>query len=256
MIEGGGSKHRPLFFAHILNPMNNIYGVIYMRAKKNRDNRKQIKKLLILFSIMFALIALILFADRTIRPVITSFSQYKVKRVASEIINRAIVDEFVDNKISYDSLVHISRLDSGAVSSIVADTSLMNRIKADLLSTVLKNINNQDSLYLKIPIGSLSGIQLLSGMGPTITIKILPSSTIDANFTSEFESVGINQTLHKISIHFVIEITAIIPGYTSTSKIDTDVAIAETVIVGLIPETVIDIGGEKSIASKFIEDKK
>ena len=225
----------------------------HRRLKTKKNKLQKIVRLTVIAAILCLIICLI---DQMIRPVITSFAEYKVKRVASEIINKAIVDEFVEKNIVYDSLVHIARSDSGNVTSIVADTALMNRIKADLISTVLKEIDHCDSLDLRIPIGSLSGIQLLSGLGPVISIKILPSSMIDANFSSEFDSVGINQTLHRISIHFVMEVTAIIPGYSTKTRVDTDVAIAETVVVGLIPETVLEIGGEKSIISKFIEEQK
>ena len=69
-----------------------------------------------------------------------------------------------------------------------------------------------------------------------VLMRSLPASFVESNITSTLESAGINQTQHKILMDFTVKMSAIIPGYTTSVEVNTQVSIADTLIIGAVPE--------------------
>ena len=89
---------------------------------------------------------------------------------------------------------------------------------------------------VEVPLGTLLGWQIFAGRGPAIRFQVVPASFVESNITSTLESAGINQTQHKILMEFTVEMSAIIPGYTTSVQVNTQVSIADTLIIGAVPE--------------------
>lgn len=220
-----------------------------MKKLKRRKNSKLLKLAVIFISICM----LFVLVDNQIRPVVTALAQSRIKSVTLTVINNAVIDTMIDYDISYDDISNIELSETGEVNLIAIDTVTVNMLKASIVAKIQESIQDTEFEELNIPIGSLSGIQILSGRGPKITLKIMPFSMIDTAIYSEFESVGINQTLHKVNIKITIDAYAIIPGYTTSVTVESDICIAETVIVGVVPDSFTYVGEEDdgSIANKI-----
>ena len=109
-----------------------------------------------------------------------------------------------------------------------------------LASNIAKNI--QQELYyldnsIKLPIGAFFGTKLLSGIGPNIHIKLLPSGNVITEFKSEFKSAGINQTIHRLYLNVTCNIKIVTPYDSVDETIINQVLMCESVIVGNIPGT-------------------
>lgn len=50
-------------------------------------------------------------------------------------------------------------------------------------------------------------------------------------------AAGINQTRHQILLHVDVYTGILLPGFTASTKVSNEIAVAETVIVGSVPET-------------------
>jgi len=96
-----------------------------------------------------------------------------------------------------------------------------------------------------IPLGNALGSRLLSGRGPKINVKIVPIGTISSNIKSEFQSAGINQSMHRLIIEFKVCVSIMSPFSNSTSQFTVPLCIAETIIVGEVPRVIwgTDSGG-------------
>ncbi len=145
------------------------------------------------------------------------------------VIELAETDEFKE-------FFEIISDDSEKITAIEANTAQINLIKSKLLINIQNALNNDYPAYLNIPLGSLTGYYLLSSMGPNIPVKVVPVSVVNGTFDEEFVSVGINQVKHKIYLDVTVDM--LYSGYLlhETEKIETSVPIAETVIVGDVPE--------------------
>ena len=74
-------------------------------------------------------------------------------------------------------------------------------------------------------------------MGPKISSKISLCGSVITDITSEFDSSGINQTIHRIVVKINSDVSVMLPSFTTTVNVNTSICIAETVIVGIVPNT-------------------
>ena len=122
------------------------------------------------------------------------------------------------------------------VTSVQTDAAAINRVKSQLTNAVSTRLAMMELEEVEIPIGTLLGWQIFAGRGPTIRFQVVPASFVESNITSTLESAGINQTQHKILMDFTVEMSAIIPGYTTSVEVNTQVSIADTLIIGAVPQ--------------------
>ena len=97
-----------------------------------------------------------------------------------------------------------------------------------------------------IPLGTLTGWMIFSGKGPTVRVELLSVGDVTADMRHSFTEAGINQTLHQVYLDVSAAVYLMIPGEILSAEIDTSVCVAETIIVGQVPETYLYVGnGEK-----------
>ena len=179
----------------------------------------------------------LLLVDLRVRPIIEQTATYQSKILATRIINDAVYSQLEDESLDYENLVTVTYNYDNSISSIESNMVNINRIKAKITKSVndeLSCINEHD---LSISLGTVSGFEMFYNQGPLIPIKVRPEGYVEATLISSFESAGINQTLHRIIVEIKTEISAIIPGYTSSATVETQFVMAETVIVGSVPDT-------------------
>lgn len=194
-----------------------------------------------IFLVVLALVMIVVGIDMRIRPVVTTMSLYQGKVMATEIVNRVVTKELSENSLSpgtlpYSDLVMISRNSDNEITSLEINMLQANRLKSNITSEILKELAKMGEKELSIPIGTFLGSQILSGRGPKINLKIIPSGYVETEFENHFQGAGINQTLHQITLKVSTKITAILPGYTSSSQVTTDFIVAQTLINGVVPE--------------------
>ena len=59
----------------------------------------------------------------------------------------------------------------------------------------------------------------------------------EANFRNAFTSAGINQTKHQIILTVDVSVSILLPGFRTATKVSNSFIVAETVIVGTVPDT-------------------
>ena len=190
-----------------------------------------------LIGLALFLSGVLLLVDIRIRPIIEHTATYQSKVLATRIINDAVYSQLEDESLDYDNLVTVTYNYDNSISSIESNMVNINRIKAKITKSVndeLSCINEHD---LSISLGTVSGFEMFYNQGPLIPIKVRPEGYVEATLISSFETAGINQTLHRIIVEIKTDISAIIPGYTSSATVETQFVMAETVIVGSVPDT-------------------
>ncbi|MEG1932167.1 MAG: sporulation protein YunB, partial [Pygmaiobacter sp.] len=157
-------------------------------------------------------------------------------RVASILaINDAVLERMAQEDPHLE-LVEIQRDSDGRICAIEANTIEINRLKSELTVAVGQKLAEIQRTKISIPLGTLLGWQIFAGRGPDIGFKIVPASFVHSDIKSTLISAGINQTRHQIILAFTVEMTAIIPGYTTSVTVTTEVCVAETLIVGEVPQ--------------------
>lgn len=177
------------------------------------------------------------------RDVVRDLAQTQVKNSTSDLTNDAIAKQIANGNIAYDRLVFFEKDLNGKITALKTNMSEVNRLKTDILNIINDEILALDASSIGIPLGSLFLPELLSGKGPAIPVHILSIRNSDASFVSHFEQAGINQTLHKLTMVVSIDVSVLALAETNSFTIESEVVVAETVIVGDVPQTFIETGG-------------
>lgn len=186
---------------------------------------------------VLALCALLLLAlDRCFRPVIQQFAQTQAKYLAVTTINQAIDAELQEHPVEYAQLVNITRGPAGQVQALEIDPAAVNNISSRLTLAANAALNGQGYRRVRIPLGTVLGIQVLAGRGPLVDIYIQPTSYVESNFLSTLEGAGFNQTMHGLVLRMTVTVETFAVGYHTTQVVTSDMILAQTVIVGDVPE--------------------
>ena len=177
------------------------------------------------------------------RDVIRELAETQVKNATSDLTNDAIARQIEDGVVQYDRIVYFEKDLDGRITALKTNIGEVNRLKTDILNIINDEILALDNSDIGIPVGSLFLPELLSGRGPVIPVHILSIRNSDAEFHSNFTQAGINQTLHQVTMQVSIDVAVLVLGETTSFTMVTEVVIAETVIVGDVPDTFLQTGG-------------
>ncbi len=195
-----------------------------------------------LFLLVLSIILFFLFRNRY-RDVIRELAETQVKNTTSDLTNDAIAKQIADGIIQYDRIVFFEKDLDGRITALKTNMSEVNRLKTDILNIINDEILALDTSDIGIPLGSLFLPELLSGKGPAIPVHILSIRNSDASFSSNFVQAGINQTLHQLIMLVSVDVAILVLGQTGSFTITSEVVVAETVIVGDVPNTFLQTGG-------------
>ncbi len=188
-------------------------------------------------------VAMIFFFRARYRNTIQALAQVQVKNSTSDLINDAIDRQIETGNIQYDRIVYFEKDLNGKITAVKTNMSEVNRLKTDILNLINNEILALDTSDLGIPLGSLVFTEFFSGRGPEIPVSILSIRNSDAAFHNTFTEAGINQTLQQLTMDISVDVTVLVLGRTESFTVSSQVVVAETVIVGQVPDTFFQSGG-------------
>lgn len=178
--------------------------------------------------------------DIALRPQLIAFSESQLQNRLTRIANDAVSQALADQELSYGGLVNLQTTET--LSTFETDTMALNRLRVSILENIIAQVENFDSNSFGVPVGVLTGIDLLSALGPKLPVRVVSVTSADGQYRNEFTSAGINQTLHRIMLDVTLNAKLLLPGGIVEVVVSTPVCIAETVIVGQIPQTYLNLG--------------
>lgn len=201
-------------------------------SKERRDRLR----LVIAVSLIAATVLTMVFRTQ-LAPLAEELICTQVDNQASDAINEAIGEQIADGEIDYARMVNIQKDAQGNVTAVQTNIAEVNRLKTSVLRRVDEKLHGLSTEELSIPVGSVLLPELFSGQGPFVPVRVVAVRKSDAVFRNTFQSAGINQTLHQITIDIHVDITVLTWSGTVEIAVDSAVLAAETVIVGTVPTT-------------------
>lgn len=175
-------------------------------------------------------------------PVVGSLARTQVTNTASDLINDAILEQIMEGEIQYDRIVFFEKDLNGRITALKTNMAEVNRLKTETLNIINDEILAHDTESLGVALGSLILPEFFSGKGPQIPVRILAIRNSDANFHSSFSEAGINQTLQQLRMDVIVDVTILVLGQTETFTVSSQMVVAETIIVGDVPDTYLQTG--------------
>lgn len=204
---------------------------------------------LVIFFVFSVLSTFIYALDAVILPTVIVTCDAEMKARATEIINKAIFNEYSTN-FNYDEIIKVEKDGEGNIAMLKADTLKMNKIATNVSLKAQEELRKIGEIGIKLPVGYLTKNNILSYYGPKVTVRMEPIGHVETSYISQFETAGINQTRHKIYVETRTKIKIIIPTTSSEIEIVNQVPIAETIIVGKVPQTSMQIDLGTNVGSK------
>lgn len=198
---------------------------------------------ILIFLLVLSSVLLVMFRIRY-HDSICDLAQTQVRNTTSDLINDAVDRQIVEGNIQYDRLVYFEKDLDGRITALKTNMMEVNRLKTAILNLINDEILAVDTSELGIPVGSLILPELFSGRGPGIPVQILSIRNSDGSFKSYFTEAGINQTLHQVTMEVIVDVSVLVLGKTEDFTVSSQVIVAETVIVGHVPDTFFQTGGQ------------
>lgn len=191
---------------------------------------------------MLLLLALFLLLDSQLRPLVETMLVSQARAAFTEAVNAAVLDTSDDAA----GFVSLGSGRDGGVVSVSTDTAQINGYKAAVSAAVTERLDNMRSEPIRVPVGSLTGIEMLTGRGPCVRLRLIEKGSVTADIRSSFTAAGINQTCHRIICVVNADYYAVIPGFRTPVSLEATVVIAESIIVGDVPESFTYVNGDSS----------
>ncbi|MBQ2739196.1 MAG: sporulation protein YunB [Oscillibacter sp.] len=207
----------------------------------------------IMFLSFAVLLAAALYASGQLRPILERMAVTRVENTVNRIVSEAVKESISSGKISYDRLTAFEKDGDGRITAVYSNMAAFNQLQAEILDLVLARIEQVSARELSIPVGSLTGSPLLAGRGPRIRVRMESIGSSSAEFRNQFETGGINQTRHQIILEVNVSVSILLPGFTTATTVSNAVTVAETVIVGSVPESYTYF---HTTDSDYVEDAK
>lgn len=196
--------------------------------------------LAVAFMVAASVIALL---ETRLRPVIAEVAAAQAQNSMTAVVERAVTDGLAARQVSYGDLVTIQRDGGGAITALTTDMARMNLLRSELTASILEALREADVSDVQVPLGTLFDLEPLWAKGPALRAKAMTVGTVQAGFDSQFTSAGVNQTLHRIWIEAAVPMTLLLPGGEVETELHTRLCVAETVIVGQVPDTYLQLDG-------------
>lgn len=189
---------------------------------------------LVIFAVAFLL------TDAKLRPAVLDIAAVEAKAVAEQKVNSAVEKAVFSSKINYSDIVSVNYSSDKKITGITTDIVKMNLFKSEISKAVDKAFGKSEYTTVSVPLGSATGITLLSGTGPYFKVKVGMSGATKTEFENIFEAAGVNQTQHSVMLNLETTVVLTLSGKRITYNVETSFCVAQTVIVGSVPNVTVN----------------
>jgi len=212
----------------------------FMRRRAFRPYRKGIPPILLpVFVALVLCAAFFKLVSSELRPVIETVAVSRATNLISMKIGSAVDDCLLETEMTYADFITMEVNETGGIASLSGRPAETSRFKRQVIETITGQLNCVSSEELDIPIGNLTGSIFLSGLGPEIRVEVYTIGEVTATYRNSFVAAGVNQTHHGVYLDIVATVHLLIPGEIIPVTVSEQICVAETVILGAVPDTYI-----------------
>ncbi len=189
-----------------------------------------------------------------LKPVMTSMAMARVSNMVNRIVSAAVNEAVESGEIDYGNFVIFDKDEAGHITALRSNVAEVNRMQGRIADEILLRLSEVSTSELEIPLGTLTGSALLAGRGPSLYVRMQAVGSANAVFRNQFTAAGINQTRHQIFLDVDVYMSILLPGMKTSTKVSNEIAVAETVIVGGVPDTYTYFSTTPDETAQYAED--
>ena len=189
------------------------------------------------FFISTALVALFLVFLFQLRGALSGLAVARVSNSVNQLVTASVEEALQTGVFQYDQLISFEKDGEGHIAALQSNMAEFNRLQASITQDILTRLGEMSDIELEIPVGTLSGSAFLAGRGPKMSVRMQSTGSCSARFENQFSHAGINQTTHQILLCVDVSVSILLPGFRTGTQVTNSFAVAETVIVGEVPDS-------------------
>lgn len=199
-------------------------------------SRRALARVLLVL-LLAAMVVLCVTVGIQMKRMLTQLAISRVTNTVTRVVNEAVNEAIDSGEIQYENLISFEKDNDGKITAVKSNMPEFNRLQSKILDLILQRISEVNTNDLSIPLGTLTNNSLLAGRGPLVTIRMQSVGSSTAYLENRFTSAGINQTKHQILLDVDVYVAILLPGFRTTTKVSNVFTVAETVIVGSVPNS-------------------
>ena len=225
-----------------------------MRRHKVKGRRLRLSVWQRVFVLLLAVMIPTVAVYFRIRPVVTEYAESRARMLAEQTANETVAAVLLEQEELCRTMIKVTYNANSILSSVIADAAAVNRIKTAVATATLEKLRNLSSLEISVPLGTLIGPDWLSGWGPEVQFPIGVTARVLTTVSSSLEAVGINQSAYRVLLHVHISLAVITPDGRSSVTVDSAFPMAETVLLGEVPDTLTEVyGDDQTLLGKIFD---
>lgn len=210
----------------------------------NRKKRRR-RRLFVLLALLSAVL-LVLLVQLRLSPYVREVAENQVLNAASNALSDAVTQQLRTGQADYSKIILLEKDVSGNITAITTNMGEVARLKAEIFEVLGTLAPEIQTMQFGIPVGNLLLPDFFAGKGFQLPFRVVSLSSSGAELFTEFTSAGINQTQQRITLRASMDVSILTPFGVQRSQVDTDLVLAETVIVGKVPQSYFEIGADAS----------
>ncbi|MCD7917171.1 MAG: sporulation protein YunB [Clostridiales bacterium] len=229
-----------------------------MRRRKNirraRASRRRGRLLLLLGLLLGLCGAVALVTDARMRPAMIAVASSELQNRLT--VKTAEVWETLEEEagVSLSDALQLYYASDGSIAAVSVDTDILNRLGAALATRLTEDLSDLERETVEIPLGTALDFPLFSGLGPNVQVEVLDVGHVTAAFDSAFQDAGINQTIYSVNLLLSAEVILLLPGGTYTLTVESVLPVAETILLGDVPQEYVSVSSTHSASDSLAEE--
>lgn len=211
----------------------------WLRRRKGKWGEKHPFALSLILGLTMAFL-LIRWFNTSLRPQLVALTEAQIRNYLTQAADRSLT-QTLEEDLSYRDMVTLQAGENGEPAALTTDTLHLNRLRSAVLDDIIAQVDSLDDHSLSVPLGTLTGIDFLSALGPRLPVKVISVASVEGTFRNDFLSGGINQTLHRVILDVAMAAKLLLPGGVVEITVSVPVCVTETVIVGQVPQTYVGL---------------
>ncbi len=229
-----------------------------MRRRKNKGKAGVVRRrgrLLLLVGLLLGLCGAVAFVtDAQLRPAMIAVVSSELQNTIT--VKTAEVWETLEEEssVSLSDALQLHYASDGSIAAVSMDADTLNRLGSALATRLTEVLSGMERETVEVPLGTALEFPLFSGLGPDVQAEILNVGHVTAEFDSAFQDAGINQTIYSVNLLLTAEVILLLPGGTYTMEVETVLPVAETILLGDVPQEYVSISDAHSASDSLAEE--
>ncbi|MDR3238475.1 MAG: sporulation protein YunB [Clostridiales bacterium] len=201
----------------------------------SKNNKKAASTFILLICLCAAALFLIRQLDRIILPPVLAVAETKAKTQINTAIAGAVGQVLRERNISTEDFFRKQENADGKVTSMSVNTVLVNEICSQIAVQISAELNSIENQRVRIPMGSMLGVQLFANTGPSYNFSLLPAGDTTVDYRTKMDSAGINQIHFQVWLDVTSSVRIVNPLQQNKITISRNVPLISAVLSEDVP---------------------